>query len=416
MTPTESLQTKSFNTVVVGNGPAAIGIFVAAARAGRLQELLNRGVAVVGNTPSIGSGKLGEYKIRSNSPGGDFLEPFEASIDRCFEEALAGENAQELRRNEDQILPLNAIGRFIDCVGRRVHELLEQHPACVYLHEAAGAVQTQPDGSIRVITDKHILSAQSVVLATGGRPKAKDANGTINADAYLRNPNEVHNTLEDAAEIRVIGSSHSAFSVAHTLLQHSAENGINIRVRIQHRSPIRLFYDLQKETPPEWYGYSAEDVCPKTNRLHRFGGLRGDARQLYLRIQAGEETRVLFESGNSAENSFTGATIDATGYETNLLPLIDHDGKPISLALSEDGQTNVNAYGGVKASDQEVVPNIYGIGLGYGIRPNGIGEPRFNGRLDGVNVYWGPVGEAITQSILDRRSKCTEVLSSPQES
>lgn len=416
MTSIESLQAKSFNTVIIGNGPAAIGIFVAAARAGRLQELLNRGVAVVGNTPSIGSGKLGEYKIRSNSPGGDFLEPFEASIDRCFEEALAGENAQELRRNANEILPLDVIGRFIDCVGRRVQELLEQHPACAYLHEGAGAIQTQPNGSIRVITDQHVLSAQSVVLATGGRPRTRDANGTINADAYLRNPDEVQSTLEDGAEVRVIGSSHSAFSVAHTLLQHSDKTGINIRVCVQHRSPIRLFYDLQKEAAPEWYRYSAEDVCPKTNRLHRFGGLRGDARQLYLRIHTGEETRVYLEGATNTEDSFAGATIDATGYETNLLPVIDHNGKPLSLVIGEDSQANVNAHGGLKVSNQGTAPNIYGIGLGYGIRPNGIGEPRFNGRLDGVNVYWGPVGEAITQSILDRRSECTELLSSPQES
>ena len=415
MTPTESLQAKNFNIVVIGNGPAAIGIFVAAARAGRLQELLNRGVAVIGNTPTIGSGKLGAYKIRSNSPGGDFLEPFEASIDRCFEETLAGENAQSLQRNASDILPLEAIGRFIDSIGRRVQELLEQHPACAYFVEEAGAIQTQLDDSIRVITNQHIFSAQSVVLATGGRPRAKSDNGTIPADTYLQNPDTLNHLLEHGTEVRVIGSSHSAFSVAHTLLKHADESHTDIRVHIQHRSPIRLFYDLQKETPPDWYKYSAEDVCPETNRLHRFGGLRGDARELYLRVHTGKEKRVILE-GNDVEGDFAGTTIDATGYETNLIPVIDSNGKPIALNTGEDSQVNVGALGRLKALNEEPIPNLYGIGLGYGIRPNGIGESRFNGRLDGVNVYWGPVGAAMIQSILDQRTEFKALLSFPQES
>jgi len=421
MTSIESHQRPDYKTVVVGNGPASIGIFVAAARIGRLQELLDGGVAVIGNTETIGSGKLGKYKINSNSPGGDFLEPFNEAQDSAFDDVLHTKEAEELKSSAERSLPLVAIGKFIDRIGERVQHLLESNRQCrFYENEKVDYVDDLGRSFLAYFEGfPGAVSGRSLVLATGGNARSSDCQNW-DADEALINPEECFPDIETDDTYEIIGGSHSAFSIAHTLLQQSDSVRRQIQIQILHRSPIRLFYDLTKEQPPDWYKFDKQnDVCPATKRLHRFGGLRGDSRELYLRICNRTESRVKLNHVPAGirdcdrDNEFA-SFCDATGYTTNLVTFHDYNNEEIPLDISSDGQVNVNEHGQIQAENEELIPRLYGIGLGYGIRPNGIGEPSFRGRLDGVNVYWGPVGESIVRSILDRRSESATALSFTQ--
>ena len=388
-----------YETAIVGSGPAAIGPFVAAARDGRIEQLLHKGVVVFGAQDSISSGSLGKYQINSNSPGGDFLEPFDDAKDDTFATELTSAEATELRNHAGDILPLPIIGKFIDVIGARIQEKLSRKG------------RFAPNTSVNEITwnsthhHSHVedITAGNVVLATGGKPKFHEH---LSADNVLQADLDALG-IQNNTSIEIIGSSHSAFSAADRLLKHADTKGVHIRIVIRHKSPIRLFYDLQKESAPDWYNYDAQnDVCPATKRVHRFGGLRGDARALYLRIQSQEEKRVsLIGIDDQCVQSPHHLIIDARGYEPNGINILeeseDTHTKPLELQRGSDNQFEVGPLSQI-LSQQGVVRGLFGIGLGYGIRPNGSGEPSFSGRLDGVNVYWGPVGERIVTSILDK--------------
>src|ERR1700710_1978431 len=62
----------TFETVILGGGPAGTGPLVWAAQNGRLGAWLDRGVAVVERSKSGSS--LGQYALNADSPGRSFLE------------------------------------------------------------------------------------------------------------------------------------------------------------------------------------------------------------------------------------------------------------------------------------------------------------------------------------------------------
>lgn len=64
-------------------------------------------------------------------------------------------------------------------------------------------------------------------------------------------------------------------------------------IEILYRDHIRVFYNKVKDAENDGYNEFNEDkFTKKDGYLYSFTGLRGDAKELYLRIMKGEEKRV----------------------------------------------------------------------------------------------------------------------------
>jgi hypothetical protein len=190
--------------------------------------------------------------------------------------------------------------------------------------------------------------------------------------------------------IVVIGASHSAFSCVWRLLYDPlfAEfaSGREI-LMLQRRERIKL------RCTPEFASehridYDPEtDICPTTGLVFRNGGLRKDAKTLYLKIRDGQEDRVrLIQMTGLAEQQRllerAGLILQATGFSSKL-PIVERQGRTIRVG-------NPTADGELRDLNSEAtVPGLFGMGLGLNILPPGAprGEPSFAGGVHGFQSY-----------------------------
>jgi len=414
-----------FNAVIIGDGPAAIGPLVAAARVGKLRDLLRTKIAIVGNGNDLGVGKVGTYQIRSNSPADDYLESLEGEeVDPILRELRDAEATQIIEDHRGNIIPLPLVGAYLREIGTKIREVLEEHPESTYVPNTnVRMVQLTHDGIQEIMTDCHTLCAKNTVLAVGATQTISGigvfAEKTLPSDFVLKMAGirELQRRLREASgkHVAIIGGSHSAFSCAWVLLNCVACSAIQFperSIEIFHRHPIKLFYPTTNEAAEDGYCFREEDVCPITGRVHRFGGLRGDAKALYKDIAGGRERRVILRSCDGSLQSkvleHAAVIILAIGYSANTIPILDVHGEQITLSRDEGGQVNVDAQARIRTTSNNCpLEHVYGIGLGYGIRPTPElgGEPGYTGRIDGVNLYHGVIGKVILDHLLSPDSQ-----------
>lgn len=375
----------------------------------------------------------------------------------------------------------------------------------VHVALATGGHQTMPTFANASYRQKTVLS--DVVCTMEGVDLLK-----TKIHRYLRTCNS-HGTVP-SGRVVVIGGSHSAFSAAwvclnlvnedlsHKLPPSSgvgaataslavstmsgpitlnAQNQIKFGpsgVCILHRSAIRVYYASRADADHDHYPESSIVVNRVTGNINPFGGIRGDAKELWRAIRSTKEGRVRLlqvksiplangavatggASGGTGNNSGTTAAgaagagstaaalkqsivdkmldeaiviVWAAGYATNLVPLFDHNGRPIHVRVSK-GQTEVDEHANLLLSeahhgaaplegfqpsltlpsyaaaagsaDFQGVPvgNLYGSGLGYGLKATlDNGEPDgASGRADGVAVYLKRGATLILASVLGNR-------------
>ncbi|GLD94954.1 hypothetical protein PINS_up003579 [Pythium insidiosum] len=259
-----------YKLLIVGGGPAGIGVFVRAARTGFLPRLLNpilhgtaqdvqlserlgmqqKGVAIVhaGEQSTFGSGNLGQYLINSNTFARSLLssvldekpelDPPE-SIAGTFLERVREEEATK-RLEDTGLAPacLVDFGRFLSAVG----SCLLKELTTSYTDTCKALLQTQAtrfevlsSGIIRVeVThsngDVLTLYTERLVLATGGRqeaPTAIESHSTYKSKLFLSDDClredgfqrlREHLLASEGRKVCIVGGSHSAFSVAWLLL------------------------------------------------------------------------------------------------------------------------------------------------------------------------------------------------------
>lgn len=106
-------------------------------------------------------------------------------------------------------------------------------------------------------------------------------------------------------------------------------------IQILYRDRIRVFYNsVQQAIDDDYTIYHKEWFTKKTGLLYGFTGLRGDAKDLYLKIAKGNEPRVKLIKAETykeqeqfvKESDFV---IWACGYQSNRLHITDHKGKKI---------------------------------------------------------------------------------------
>ena len=313
--------------------------------------------------------------------------------------------------------------------------------------------------------------AQNVSLATGGRqelpvlPSAVHTAKLIASDRVCTAEGieevrrRMHHAPRRQQRIVIVGGSHSAFSAAWMCLNklgiHSNNNAVDAApaaageagdvsgnfgassICILHRSPIRVFYASKREAEADGNDYIGT-VHRSTGQVHPFGGLRADAKELWQRVRRGKEPRLRLVKATAQQSialklfDEAAVIIWACGYSTNVVDVLDEAGLRMPLRIFR-GQVEVDdqarllldappamppptssAKGAQQLQQQQQqqppalpVGNLFGIGLGYGLKATVDGDREeldgSSGRADGVAVYLKRGATLILGAVLGPR-------------
>jgi hypothetical protein len=403
---------------VCGLGPAGSGLLVAAAREGRLDRLLDGGVVALDPRGAADlAGGLGRYRITANSLGKVFLECLDSPAGDTLLAGLSrSPEAAALRAYAQTYPPLPVIGPFVAKVAERVARTLAAHPACRLLTGVGvDAVDVGPGGITVRDSTRSRHRVRSAVLTLGGLERADTGDGLLRAATRSGLVGRVLpgnavisdlDTVAGAPEVTVLGGSHSGWAVAARLV---AATGC--RVTLVQRRPPPIYYASAAEAAGDGYRFHpVHDVCPLSGRVHRFGGLRGPARELALRATRGgaARLRLVTDAGPWTPDRLAGlgvlpapVVVACLGYGPRL-PALSRSGAALRLRTA-GGALDTGTDGLVRDVAGAVVPGLFAFGLGAGLRPSPEvgGEPSYQGRLDGVWIYQYDAGGRVLRSVLD---------------
>jgi hypothetical protein len=434
--------TPMYETVILGGGPAGTGSLVWAARHGRLDEWLDSGVALLERSDCLG-GSLGDYPLNSDSRGTSFLECLDGpDCARFLSELRLDPVTRELERFRAGQPTLELVNRFERRLGAALLAEFDRHPnsrACT--GTAAQAILLQRDGSVAVYAAdrderRTVVRATSAVMALGGRPTVSWSGIELAPGVSLGQWREkilsshrllTHGGAEEAARrlkrvtrdplVVIVGGAHSAFSAAWLLLEripglHFGPQG----VQIVHRTRPRPTYPSRAAAHVDLYEFSESDVCPATGRVHRFGGLQGDGRELWRRIHRKPGTEpddravVRPIAGMSRSDLIrllddADVIVPALGYRLAAIPIYDAQGCRVPLAHTGPA---VRQDSRLLAADGTPVPGLFGVGLGSGFMPWGAmgGEATFAGQQNSLWLFQNDIARMIytgTRRLAQRR-------------
>jgi hypothetical protein len=427
------------SSVVIGGGPGGLGPLLWAAQHGHLPDWLDEGVAIVERSARLG-GSLGRYGINSDSLGGSYLEclapeAIPAPLRRMRDEAVT----HEMAVYRDAYPPLPLVDRYMGRIGVAMTEILGDHPAsALHLHTEARSVHLRSDGSVAVFVHgadgrARTLLARSAVVAVGGHQPWRDQSllGLRFADckARLMPSNDLlsHAGLAEAdillgtagdRKIVILGGSHSAYAVAWALLERPAAARLGAgQVVIVQRRPPRVFYPNQVAADADSYPVHPGDICERTQRVNRMGGLRGHGRDIWRRIMArpgcAPEARIAILDVADLGAAELRTLMDEAalvapclGYRSATLPIVDQAGHRLALRADANGDA-VGDDCRLVLADGTVLPNVYGIGLGTGFRPSlGMGcEPNFSGQANSLWLYQNDIGATIYRGVHEKKAE-----------
>jgi hypothetical protein len=445
-----------FRAVIIGAGPAGLAPLLAAHRQGRLDPLLDRGIALVERSATPGSGAIGDYAINSDSTGSTFVDCLRAPIETDLTALQSHPLSQAVAAAGDGPVPLALVGRFMALVGGTLAGMIARHPGCAVLtgHRAIELRRTAEgwstkleDASGRIIH----LSSRLVISATGAeQPRARLAAERVAgiglADRYgakLMQSGDVFmagglqsitKRLGKVADPRVavIGGSTSAAAVAHALLHRLP--GISFgdgAVTLLHRRALNIYYPSVQAALAEGYTeFGDDDICPVSKRVFRFAGFRLDSRELIMQARGiggrAPERRLALHRLQPQDQAAidildrADIIIAAFGYRPRAIRVLDIAGEPIALQAGRDPRAPlVDGQCRIMDAEGAPIPGLFGIGLAAGFVPSGPlgGEPSFSGQANGLWLWQNDVGLLIADAMLnDGQCPAAPSLAWPQPS
>lgn len=392
-------------TLLAGVGPAGRGVLTAALAMGMAHNLCDDGFVIVEPDTSPGGGRLGGYGVRSDSAAAVFAMCVGRYADEP--ELVASPAMAQVRALPDGTsIALPWVGALLTDATVPLLSEWRTLGADVRLGTRVGRVRRRGTGLIVDLLGSDggaidRIEVDRVIVAVGGRPyipKSVLANGgfaLVHSDELLQPARlgERMSALPPDPRIVVIGRAHSAFSVANQLLSHDCSRGWGPgSVTVATRGQVRVTYASPREARADGAVFSADDVCPQSNRVWRLCGLRGDAAHRYRLSRDGLDRRLTvrqFPDPASVVLSSANLVVAATGYRSAAVDLV------------EEAQT-VRADGAVVNSDGTVLPDVWAIGLGSGSRGDSQagGEPSYQGPVDGVWHYQEVVAPRLLRAAL----------------
>jgi hypothetical protein len=438
-----------FGSLILGAGPGGTGPLVWAAQNGKLQSWLTAGVAIVDRSDSMG-GTLGRYAINSDSFGGAYLECLDAAPAReLFMPLRSDPVTKELEPMRHGLPPLDLVDRYLHRLGDRLQQIVSHYPSSRFfprtearaLHlRADGAIVAEtlgPDGSI------DLIEARTAIMALGGRQDRSsylgaelmpgvrlagiDQEKIIPSDALMTTQGQSRMAAllkrGDRRRVLILGGSHSAFSIAWVLTNMVADLSFGPgEVAILLRRPPRIFYESEDAATADGYEILKSDVCPRTRRVNRLGGLRGNGREMWRRLTrrpgtVPEERVVMLPLSEPHLSNATlrkmlddaAVIVPAFGYRASTVPIFDAEARRLPLKADSGGPA-VGRDARVLLADGRQLPNVFGIGLGTDFRPWGKmgGEPSFDGQANSLWLYQNDIGAVVyrgVQEYLDAAKK-----------
>jgi hypothetical protein len=426
---------RMLSTIIVGGGPGGLGPLIASAQQGLLPAWLDQGVAIVERRERLG-GSLGRYGINSDSLGGSYLECLEAPALPEPLRCLRGDSVtHEMAEYRHSYPPLELVDRYMSRLGEAIEVILADRPAStIRRRTTAQALRLRSDGAVAVDIQCpddtcDTLIARSAVFALGGRQFWQTTEllpGLTLAQCHTRRVLPSDRILErtglaeandilagaGARRILVLGGAHSAYAVAWALLHLPAAATLGPgQIVILQRRPPRVFYPDSAAAAADLYPFEPGDICPRTQRVNRMGGLRGHGRDIWREI-AGRpgtttESRVamlafLEHSAGSLRAAIEDAAlvVPCFGYRSATLPVFDAEGQRLFLNADAFGEA-VGDDCRLRLADGGRLDNVFGIGLGTGYRISGSmgGEPNFVGQANSLWLYQNDIGAVIHREI-----------------
>lgn len=437
-----SLPRMSTGIVIVGAGPAGLAPLFAAACAGKLRDVLARGVTILERGDQLGCGALHGYAIGSDSTAESFLDILNHSTEPSLRALHWHPLAQKLASLGKAAAPLALVARFLALAGGVLCDLVAASERGSVLRRAevirvtrttSGRWRTrfrQAETNIDLEID-----SVAVVLALGASQPAERlstesvagqslsprfSNKLMQSGEFLAN-----NGLQLAAErlrglvrprVVIVGGSTSAGATAARLLHPACPVHFGPDdVVLMHRKPLRIFYDSVSDALTDGYAeFRAEDVCALTGRVYRFSGFRLDSRELVMAVRGignrpPEDRLNLFQltSGREAEAQKKLGEADlivaALGYRPNRPPLYSEDGQQISVANPRAPLwSTVDASCRLQTDYGASLPNLYSIGLAVGPAPtpDSGGEQNFHGQVNSLWMWQHVLGLRIAERLI----------------
>jgi hypothetical protein len=391
---------------IIGAGPAGMSLVlalcnrVAAAQDEALREQHMLDGLMIFEAGSKPGGEMGHYHVNANTSAHDVVRgigdgtPFVAVRDLYLEHP----------QTQSELIPLRRINTLmVEPLAQAMDEFLGQRLQC---DTRVARIEINDGGFASYDSENRLLTRSKNLLFCCGaaetplaelRPYRARWEGS--AKFLLRD--QLDGLAEGKRPIVVVGASHSAFSCVWRLLYDPLFAGfasgreilvLQRRERIKLRCTPAFANEHRIDYDPE------TDVCPSTGLVFRNGGLRKDAKTLYLKIRDGQEDRVkLVQMNGLAEQQHlleqAGLILQATGFVSKL-PIVERQGSAIRIG-------NPSSDGELRDLDSEAkLPGLFGMGLGMNILPPGVphGEPSFDGGVHGFQSY--PL--SIAPRIIDR--------------
>ena len=379
---------------VIGAGPAGMSLVLALCNRVRAaggsecpeQQLLDSLRMIEGSRQP--GGKMAHYRINANTSAHDVVRgiadgtPFAALRDTYLRHP----------QTQSALIPLAAIGELlVEPLAKALRDYLGERLQC---GRDVARIEITSQGFDSFARDgTRIQRSKALVLCCGARevPLAElsglQDRWEGSGEFLLRD--DLDGLPEARAPIVIIGASHSAFSCAWRLLYDPLfADFARARdiVLLQRRERIKLRCTQEFAAANRVEFDPVTDVCPVTGLVHRHGGLRKDAKRLYLDLRDGRETRArILQMDRLADQQDllqrASLILQATGFVSNL-PRIERDGR--RLEVGSPGQ-----HGELRnLADDEIIPGLYGMGLGLDILPEDAqGEPGFRGGIHGFLSY-----------------------------
>jgi len=304
----------------------------------------------------IGIGDLGNYKIRSNSvlPAFRSIIPPGIRLDPLLKNILDNVG--------NDFAPLGLVSEMMSGIATSI---LKQYSNVI---AKTNSVVLAVENNVVILENERIESG-CIIIAAGGTQEIPSE--YIHCRNVLTSTDVLSNNSHDFTNKRIalIGASHSAWSVVWTLLQdYRKPFGV---IDIYSRNKTRVFFRTRNAATLENYEYNEDDICSETNQIHRFGGLRGDSKQVWR------------------------------NHRNGLHPNINHHiAKTIPGDLSSKYDYVVVAYnyrkrgiiGGENCLNFGFMSNI----------PLEAGEKSFKGSKDGIWLYSNDLAKIISEKIMNK--------------
>lgn len=391
-----------YDTAIIGGGPAACGLLTNHALNNEYEEFLDRGVVVFETSSKMGGGALNRYhKLHSNSHGCAFFDAFQDLSLTSHDDSL----------NKSDVIPMTDVHLLQEKLGAWHLSNLEKHPMSrAMMMTTALSVVEQDDHTYLInfmSNDKNAASestnnseqnkivAKNVCICSGG--KAHTPSWLVEDSVPIQAANDYFSgslvpcAIDGSKKVAIVGFSHSAFSLGHMWHNLCPQAELTfIRRRKRSQTMPYIYFPSVEEAKKVDYDFKKADICPETGRIHRFGGLRGDAREFALQSHLYKSISI-----DEFDKEHFDHVIVACGFQIHSVPLYDKDGVELVPEYTAGG-TRVDAKGRLFDNHR-----IYAFGVGAGLVADEEigGEPGCTRRSDGIWLYQYAVGSKIRKAL-----------------